>query len=515
MLMKMYHYLRRVVVGDGSQPLIPLLGLSLLIKALIIYGTDVVNPDAVRYANSAHQILGGDLSAAFQHEKMLLFSLTLAAARLLVGDWVLAGQLISTVFLTLTLVPLYLLTKDLFGSKAAIWASAAFILIPSLNELASKVVKDAPFLFFILLALWLGQRALVNQRLGFIAASCGCAVAAAMFRLEGLLFLCAYFMWLIFQILFRQVAQPAATRGLLLYAFVPVSGFITMSVLLLAGFLEIGSLETVWRRFSQHYFQFDVTSVHNAIYDHLKSVEESFPGGQWGHDFFEIARYNILIVYLVGLLQALTAAIFPIFIVPLFIGVRAARRCECNPGVLIWTLAAYLGMVYFFMVTRNFLSERYLLIVVVMLLPFVGHGFERLKVKLSAFRFQKISLVVFVVLFIGLPIYKSFADTRNEKTEIRLAGEWLKQNQDILRQRIVTTDERVPFYAGLMRNDYDVFPDGMRQDFGQYARANGNSLLVLSMSLRKGEKPPSLGEYILVKEFYGYKKVVLIYSKKL
>ncbi len=513
--MEFHQYLRRVIAGDGPLPLVALLVLSLLIKALIICGTDVVNPDAVRYANSAHQILDGDLSAAFQHEKMLLFSLTLAAARLLVGDWILAGQLISAVFLTLTLIPLYLLTKDLFGSRAAIWASAAFILLPSLNELTSKVVKDAPFLFFITLALWLGQRALVNQRLGFFFASCGCAFAAAMFRLEGLLFLCIYFIWLIYQVLFRPVARPAAIRGLLVYVFIPVSALIIMSGLLMAGFREIGFLETVWQRLSQPYFQFDVTSVHNAIYGHLKTVEESFPGGQWGHDFFEIARYNILIIYLIGLLQALIAAIFPVFVVPLFLGVRDAGRCECNPGVLIWTLAAYLGMVYFFIVTRNFLSGRYLLVVVVMLLPFVGHGFERLKAKLSAFRFQKISIAVIVVLFIGLPIYKSFADTRNEKAEIRLAGEWLKQNQDILRQRIVTTDERIPFYAGLMRNDYDMFPDGMRQDFEQYAQANGNSLIVLGMSLRNGEKPPSLGDYILAKEFYGDKKVILVYSKKI
>jgi hypothetical protein len=336
-----------------------------------------------------------------------------------------------------------------------------------------------------------------------------------MFRLEGLLFLFIYIIWLIYQVLFRSVARPAAIRGLLVYVFIPISALVIISGLLMAGFLEIGLLETVWRRFSHHYFQFDMTTVHGAIYDHLKSVEESFPGGQWGHDFFEISRYNILIIYLVGLLQALIAAIFPIYVVPLYAGLQDAGRCDGNPGVLIWTLVAYLGMVYFFLVTRNFLSERYLLIVVVMLLPFVGHGFERLNARLSAFRFQKISLAIFALLFIGLPIYKSFADTRNEKTEIRLAGEWLKHSQYILRQRMVTTDERIPFYAGLMRNDYDMFPDGMRQDFEQYAKANGNSLIVLGMSLRNGEKPPSLGDYILAKEFYGEKKVILVYSKKI
>ncbi len=63
------------------------------------------------------------------------------------------------------------------------------------------------------------------------------------------------------------------------------------------------------------YFQMDLLRVYRDIYQHLKDVEDSFPGGEWTNDFFEYARYNIFLIYLVGMMQTFCKALFPVFLV--------------------------------------------------------------------------------------------------------------------------------------------------------------------------------------------------------
>ena len=504
---------KEIFATSDFSRIISLIIFAVFIKILVISGSNVINPDGVRYANSAYNLMNGDYTTAFLHEKMLVYSLVLGFFHLLTDDWMLAGQLLSATFLILTIFPLYHLTKCVFQANAAFWAVLMFILLPSGNVLTASVVKDAPFLFFLLSALYFGYKSLAENRPLYCLLTFCCGFLATMFRFEAVIFLALYFVRLLFLVSYRPSAERwVLIRSMVIYLSIPMVCLLGVSGLLLFGVFDVAAFEQVWQRFHSHYFQTNLTGNYYAIYDHLKSVERNFPGGQWTNDFFEIARYNLPLIYLMGMLQKLVDVLFPVYVIPLYFGIKAARLSQGNKSLLVWTIFAYLGTAYFFIVTRNFLSGRYLLIVALMLLPFVGHGLERLRESLATTRFPKTVAVVAVTLFILAPLYETFADTRKEKIEIRLAGEWLRDNRDVLRQRIITNDERIPFYAGLMRGGYEVIPYEQSMNYADTALARQCSLMVLELSLREEGKLSDFVNFQRVREFRGDRKVVLIYE---
>ncbi len=110
-----------------------LLGISLLIKAVLIYQTDIINPDGIRYINSSHEFFQGNIATAFDHEKMLGFTFLLGLTHLVVPDWFLAGKILSCAALVMTTIPLYLIARELFGKRAAFYTALVFTIIPSIN----------------------------------------------------------------------------------------------------------------------------------------------------------------------------------------------------------------------------------------------------------------------------------------------------------------------------------------------------------------------------------------------
>lgn len=511
-ILNMRDIFRKIPSNEANKRFIAVVLASLLIKSILIANATVVNGDAIRYFNSAHQLLQGNIPSAFSHEKMLFYTFVLGIFKLIFRDWEFSGYLLSLVFLTLTLIPLYFFTKEVFGANAAIWTAIAFCLIPSINELTVNVVKDAPFLFFAMTALFFAYKALESSKYTAFLLTFSCALMATLFRFEGLIFLGSYILWLLLNIVFRSSLRPAAYRGVLLFSVVLVVG---LSVFIgLNLFFGPSWSEMIWIRFREHYFQTNLLNGYQAIYGHLREVENNFSGGQWTNDFFEIARYNLPLIYLLGILQVLASAIFPAYLVPLYLGVKLSRLSKGGVRLLCWMVVTYLLLAYFFIVTRNFLAERYLIIVVVMLLPLAGSGFEQFLESLSIKRFRTIANIVIVICFLFIPLYRTFIETRTEKAEIRYAGMWLKTSGKAAHSKLITTDERIPFYSGLWRDKYQIFPEGTGGNFEAVAIDGNYSIMVLDMAPRNVASLPKFEKYALIKEFRGNKKTILIYERK-
>lgn len=73
------------------------------------------------------------------------------------GDAELAGRLVSCIMGAATAIPVYYLTKDLFGLRAAAIATALAAVFPPL--LGTGVMSEPTYTFFIALGLYLGNRA--------------------------------------------------------------------------------------------------------------------------------------------------------------------------------------------------------------------------------------------------------------------------------------------------------------------------------------------------------------------
>ena len=114
--------------------LVFVLCLSLVIKIILALFTKVINPDGVLYITAAQQFAVGDFSAGLTIYPMPAYSLLILLVHFLIRDWVIAALAVNILMSVSVLIPLYLLTEELFDQRAAFWTCAAFALSPLPNH---------------------------------------------------------------------------------------------------------------------------------------------------------------------------------------------------------------------------------------------------------------------------------------------------------------------------------------------------------------------------------------------
>ena len=92
-----------------------------------------------------------------------ILPLLIAIPYKIVGDWVITGQLISTLCGALTVIPLYLLARRIFNGGIALYGAIFYIVCPSLVQFSAEVLRDIPFIFFYVIALWLAYTGIKNE----------------------------------------------------------------------------------------------------------------------------------------------------------------------------------------------------------------------------------------------------------------------------------------------------------------------------------------------------------------
>ncbi len=150
-----------------------------------------------------------------------------------------------------------------------------------------------------------------------------------------------------------------------------------MIVLVTAGEIPQEHLHDFFKNYLA-YIQRDHLKIYLSIYTHLKEVETSFPGGQFAHDFFEYARYNIYLIYLIGMMQTFIKDLFPLFVVPLIYGLNLKEQWNRKIVLFLMVLCSFLLMGYYFLIVRNFITSRYMFVTLVLSFILVGYGLERM-----------------------------------------------------------------------------------------------------------------------------------------
>ena len=136
--------------------------------------------------------------------------------------------------------------------------------------------------------------------------------------------------------------------------------------------------------------------------------------------------------------------------------------------------------------------------------------------RLSGFsfndRFEKLFVVAAILLGVLLPVGLSFKNVAHEKQEIKNAGVWLRDHRDMNNSKIIVSDERIAFYAGLYRGAYDTFPESNINSFIQNTD-NIYDIIVLYNNRDDGTEIYKIENYKIVETFSGRKKDARIYEK--
>lgn len=397
-----------------------------------------INNDGVLYIEAARHFWEGQWLEGLASFYPPGFPLMIALAYPLTGDWELAGQFWPFALGLFTLVPLFLLLRRVYGSRVALGALLFYAVSPYLARFSLHVRSELPYIFFLVLALYLMQRGMDGGCwLSFFWTGVSAAMAY-LIRSEGSgIFIVAVFFLLYrgwYQGQLREKAVPivslAVGFALLALPYILYLRHDTGSWLISRKAAFIVSLGL-----AEHDLNLEGIDAKESDRVSVVALISSHPLGYAKKVFVDLFRS--LGVYF----EALHYAYLPF----LFLGwfyFFCGRFRDKGDFLFLVTILFYLATFSLLYVNR-----RYAAPLVPLSLGWVAVGYCAME-KYFVARFGKRSTLLtgtVLVFFLIGTLPKTLQAIGKEKLYLREAGVYLKAKAG--RPTIITTNARVAFYA--------------------------------------------------------------------
>ena len=152
---------REKVLGNEKRNLIFLLVFALALRILLYKWTYLIAIDGTGfYLKPAQYFASGQWMDGLAIGYHPLYPMLVAAFSKVLGDFELSGQMVSILFGTLTVVPVYYLARGTFGRWTALASSLFLAILPRHVALSADFLSDPTYTFFFISAVWLGWEAL-------------------------------------------------------------------------------------------------------------------------------------------------------------------------------------------------------------------------------------------------------------------------------------------------------------------------------------------------------------------
>ena len=497
-----------------------IISISLFLKILLLMSDNTVNNDGLLYIAAAQKFAAGHFNEWLKAFPMPFYPMLIGIVHFLISDWVTAARTISIIFIVFTIIPVYLLTKELFDRKAAFWASLAFALAPFPNSLADTVIRDPGFIFFIAWAIYFALRTTQTQEIYFLCMTALFSIFSILFRIEGIILIIFFPVYLLVLYFIEEQKRTYLLKRSVLLIMIPL---FLVTVFFIFGLNKPNSFNRSGEIYSEikRLFNIGFLDSYYAISDNLKTLEQSSPVSGFKNNFAEIARHYMHLIYLVGLIESFIIVLFPLYLLPLFFSFN--RTVQTNRVFVSSVFLIYMLMVYYFLVKMDFITSRYLSVPLLLVYPWIGAGIQRF-FEYLAVKFPPKVFALFFLIFFILPVYKCVEQEFNEDRSLMAAAKWVADKSDEGKLRIITTDNRFLFYSG---RDYyaagNAFfvtggdelynfdnNDNNYRKLEQVAIQKKFDLVLIRISSKK--EAPQFEYFKKLREFKGRKNISYIFS---
>ncbi|MCZ6689579.1 MAG: glycosyltransferase family 39 protein [Planctomycetota bacterium] len=168
-------------------PLLLLLGAALAIRIVVAGFTNLVCHDgAAYYLPRARAITEGNWEVGFSASIPFLYPLLTAASTTIFASLATAGQAVSVIAGTLTLIPIYLLGRTLSGERTGLLAAALGTVCPLLVRYSAHAESDALYGLFLATSFLLILRGVLRPSIGLALGAGAAGGLAYLVRPEAL-----------------------------------------------------------------------------------------------------------------------------------------------------------------------------------------------------------------------------------------------------------------------------------------------------------------------------------------
>lgn len=393
--------------------------------SLLAIATGNLNRDGMLYVEAARAFMNGGLSAAVSVFSWPFLSVLMGALAKLTGlppEW--CGHLLNILFMSGACALLVALIRRNDPSLA--WLAAVVILaVPGLNDYRNELIREYGCWFFLLLAFWLAQDWPEKPDWRRCFAIQGAVLLAALFRPEALVFYPCIVLWQHF-----RTAPAQRWRASLMLGALPALGLLALLLAYFSGVLgESSRLAYELNRFN-FFSEFDRTAsaMNQAFNRYAREDAES------AHVILFFGSLAVIPWKFVGKLG--------IFVIPfLFFFVMPGRTERCRRhALLLWALTGYLAILAIFVLQQQFVSGRYIGLLLMFTTPLVAYGLHDLLQ-----RFPRGSLPLFALCTVIA--LANVVSLKAGKMHFVEAGRWLAAEYTDS-PRIYLESPRTAHYAG-------------------------------------------------------------------
>lgn len=217
--------------AESKNGLIYIICISAMLKAFLLTSDSLVNNDGLLYIAAAQEFAAGHFKEWLTAFPMPFYPMLIGIVHFLIPDWVAAARVLSITFIVFALVPLYWLSEEIFDRKAAFWACLAFAIAPVPNGLADGVVRDPGFLFCMAWAVYFAFQALQYGKIILFAVTALFAWISFLFRLEGIIFIIFFPIYLLFQYFLDYRKNYAMLKGVFIWSAIILFIFIIVTAI--------------------------------------------------------------------------------------------------------------------------------------------------------------------------------------------------------------------------------------------------------------------------------------------
>ena len=445
---------------------------ALVVRYIAILQTPIIANDSILYLKAAKLYYTGNYHDAFLVCPFSILPLFLSFGYRIIGDWVMAGQLISTFCGALTVIPLYLLARRIFDDGVALCGAIFYIVCPNLVQYSAEVLRDIPFIFFYVSALWLAYTGIKDEKGWYLGLSSVFAFISVLIRREGFLLLIIVILYLMWKVIGGRVSWKKAI--ILLSSFL----LTLICIFSLLGIFtkDIGGLSALNERITQ---EWRVNSTGSTIKIIEKEVDEKDLSPS-GRNVFKLAKQYRFLIYLSHIIyKSIKVFTIPIFLLLLF-GLIKRKKMEYRGDefLLLSIWGVFIIAFLFHLNNTNYFSTRYPFPAVVPSLIWSGVGFVELKERIIRWiqtkdfhiRDRVIRLVtpsLFLIICVPL-LALSWAPHRKDKLELKEIGVWLRDH-GYAHSIIVGQCEftRLAFYAD---GEFFELPKGSYQEMMKFSK---------------------------------------------
>lgn len=434
--------------------------IALLVRLLALARVCLISRDGITYVSLAKLYGAGEWLMALNHPYHPLYPLLTGWVGRVIGEYQLAGQMVSLVLGSATVVPLFFIGTCLYGNRVGFVAGLLLAFQPYCVRFSVDVLSDPSFLFFFVLALWLGLCAGFLQEKGFwLALAAGASGGLAyLTRPEGgfvLLLLAGWYAWRFFSA--RGAKATLARCGVaLVLSFLLVTCPYLLYLKASAGSWQISAKPSVAKALSGLEQEEGKVS--------LAAPQVSAEGADEPRAPFKmrepVRSAGVLESLGYPLLKFVETFHYVLFVFLLLaLSANDKRDVRNYRGILFLGGLGYLLCLSYLLHVAGYVSRRHFLVPIALGLPLASQGFWIVRERLAVWKWavqptawrqalSRYATLVLGVVTIAILAPKALVSQGADKLPLKEAGLWIREHTRISVPVVMCNEPLVAYYAG-------------------------------------------------------------------